>query len=378
MRVEVDLAGRPVVVCGTAAGARRVLRRYAAGGAVVTAAVAGDLPEVAAQLPGVRYERLPAENDIAGWVNLLGSAWLAVAVGPEAARNDRLAGVCGHLRVLLTSEPAARHSGEVTLVGGGPGTSRLLTVEACDALREADVVFYDRLAPPDDLAALAPGAELVDVGKRPYHHPVTQADIEQQMVERAVAGESVVRLKGGDPFVFGRGGEELIACARAGVEVRVVPGVTSAISVPGAAGIPLTHRGVSRAFTVISGHDPLTPEQTRALAELDSTIVILMGMNNLHQITAGLLRSGLAPHTPAAVVERGFTDRQRTVVAPVSSLLEAVRSAGLSSPAVVVLGAVVAVAGQHSFGSSQTADPDSGALLGVEPVPAPVSAVWGP
>jgi uroporphyrin-III C-methyltransferase len=219
-------------------------------------------------------------------------------------------------------------------------------VAACDALRDADVVFFDRLAPTDDLALLAPAAELVDVGKQPYHHPVSQNEIEEQMVSRAVAGDSVVRLKGGDPFVFGRGGEELIACLRAGVPVRTVPGVSSATSVPGSAGIPVTHRGVSRAFTVISGHDPLTEQELKALVALDATVVILMGMNNLPQITAGLLRAGLAADTPAAVVARGFSDRQQAAVATVATLADQVRMLGIDSPAVVVVGQVVAVAEQ--------------------------------
>ncbi|BDZ56164.1 hypothetical protein GCM10025870_32370 [Agromyces marinus] len=147
-------------------------------------------------------------------------------------------------------------SGRVTLVGGGPGDADLLTIAAVRALATADVVLYDRLAPHEALADLAPGADLVDVGKRPGHHALPQSGIEALLVEHARAGRHAVRLKGGDPYVLGRGGEEVLACRRAGVPVAVVPGITSAIAVPAAAGIPLTHRGVSHLFTVVSGHAP--------------------------------------------------------------------------------------------------------------------------
>ncbi|HET9873792.1 MAG TPA: uroporphyrinogen-III C-methyltransferase [Propionibacteriaceae bacterium] len=364
MKLDLDVSGQTVVLCGTAVGVRRAVRRYSSAGATVRVLVDGDLPLVRDQAVGVRYTPQPAADDLAGWVSLLGQACLVVAVGPGAAANERLAGACGQLRILLAQEPAAERDGKVALVGGGPGSPRLLTVEACDILRDADVVFYDRLAPTDDLAALAPAAELINVGKQPYHHPVSQTEIERLMIDRALRGASVVRLKGGDPFVFGRGGEELIACARAGVPARVVPGISSAVSVPGAAGIPVTHRGVSRAFTVISGHDPLSSQQLESLAQLESTLVILMGMNNLNQIAAGLLRAGLAPDTPAAVVERGFSDRQRTTVATVATLADRVRAVGAGSPAVIVIGDVVSVAAEHAAPYGQLREePEVAALL---------------
>jgi uroporphyrin-III C-methyltransferase len=234
--------------------------------------------------------------------------------------------------------------GTVTLVGGGPGDPELLTIAAVRALETADVVLYDRLAPHETLAALAPRAELIDVGKRPGHHPIPQQEIERLLVEHALAGSAVVRLKGGDPFVFGRGGEEVEACRRAGVPVRVVPGVTSAISVPAAAGIPVTHRSTSRLFTVVSGHAPLSPGELEHLAGLGGTIVILMGVTNLPSITAGLARFGMDPHMPAAVVEQGYSARQRTTFGELSTILtEAVR-AGVGSPAVIVIGEVVGLA----------------------------------
>ena len=230
------------------------------------------------------------------------------------------------------------------LVGGGPGTTRLLTLEACEALLDADVVFYDRLAPTADLARLAPGAELIDVGKLPYHHPTSQARIQELIIERARQGQTVVRLKGGDPFVFGRGGEEILACRAAGVDVRVVPGVTSAVAVPAAAGIPVTHRGASRAFTVLSGHLPPSTAELEALAGLGGTLVILMGMASLTQTVTGLVAAGLSADTPAAVVERGFSDSQRTTPGRLGDLPALVGRIGVTSPAVVVIGEVAAFA----------------------------------
>lgn len=234
--------------------------------------------------------------------------------------------------------------GRATLVGGGPGREDLLTVAAVRALGEADVVLYDRLAPHEHLAELAPGAELVDVGKRPGHHAVPQSEIEALLVEHALAGRHVVRLKGGDPYVLGRGSEEVLACHAAGVPVEVVPGVTSAVAVPGAAGIPLTHRGVSHLFTVVSGHAPLTDDELAHLAGLGGTIVVLMGVNSLPQLTAGLVRHGMAADMPVAIVERGFSAGQRTTVGDLAGIVVAAARARVSSPAVVVVGEVVRLA----------------------------------
>ncbi len=244
---------------------------------------------------------------------------------------------------MIDEEPAAER-GQVTLVGGGPGRTSLLTLEAVRVLSRADVIFYDRLAPTTELAEIAPGTELVDVGKSPYHHPVGQRSIEEQMIIRARLGQSVVRLKGGDPFVFGRGGEELQACVQAGVPVTVVPGISSAVAVPASAGIPVTHRGLSRAFTVISGHTPLEDYEFDALVGLGGTIVILMGMANLNQIVTGLGRAGLPGDTPAAVIERGFSDAERSLLTTLDALTGEVLRLDLCSPAVVIIGEVVTVA----------------------------------
>jgi len=235
-------------------------------------------------------------------------------------------------------------TGSVTLVGGGPGDPDLLTVAAVRALAAADVVLFDRLAPHETLRELAPHAELVDVGKRPGHHPIPQDEIERILVAHALAGANVVRLKGGDPFVFGRGGEEVEACRRVGVPVRVIPGVTCAIAVPAAAGIPVTHRKTSRMFTVVSGHAPLSPAELENLAGLGGTIVILMGITNLPSITAGLARFGMDPGMPVAVIEQGYSARQRTTFGSLSTILTESVRAGVGSPAVVVIGEVVRLA----------------------------------
>ncbi|GAA1437252.1 hypothetical protein GCM10009616_38670 [Microlunatus lacustris] len=344
MQIDVDVSGRRVVVLGTLAGTRSVVRRYARAGARVTVAVPDPAAPGVPTTDGVRVVAQPDAADASTLLGLVGPAWLLVLVDAPAELVAPVTALADRLRVLLQHEEPAERGGHVVLVGGGPGCTGLLTLEAVRALREADVVFYDRLAAVEDLADLAPGAELVDVGKRPYHHPVPQHAIEQQLVARARAGQSVVRLKGGDPFVFGRGGEEMLACVQAGVPVRVVPGVSSALAVPAASGIPVTHRGLSHAFTVISGHVPPPAEELAALVRLGGTVVLLMGIANLEQIVTGLCAAGLDPAVPAAVVERGFSPSQRSTFTTVGRLPAEVRRLDLGSPAVVVMGTVVGVA----------------------------------
>lgn len=247
---------------------------------------------------------------------------------------------------------AQRTVGRVSLVGGGPGDLELLTLRAVRLLREADVVVVDRLAPRDGLAELAPGAELVDVGKSPGHHAVPQEAINALLVDRAAAGGRVVRLKGGDPYVFGRGGEELMACRAAGIPVEVVPGVTSAFAVPAAAGIPVTHRGLARSVTVITGHEEVDPEQVDALVRLGGTIVVLMGATRLPDLVRGLLAGGMSPDVPAAVVERGWTEHQRTTTARLADLPEACVARSVSAPAVIVIGEVAALADDPTAGTT--------------------------
>jgi uroporphyrin-III C-methyltransferase len=346
MQIDLDPEGRKVVIFGDVLGGRQALRRFISSGAAVTLATPGPLPAAAERISTVRYAMQPESTDTAGLLRLIGPAWLVVDVGLSLPLRDRISELSAHLHLLMINEVPAPGGGQVTLLGGGPGRTGLLTLEACDALRQADVILYDRLAPTEDLAEIAPGVELIDVGKSPYHHPIPQRTIEHLMITRAKRGESVVRLKGGDPFVFGRGGEEMQACVLAGVPLHVVPGVSSAVAVPAASSIPVTHRGVSKSFTVISGHTPPDPRELEGLVGLGGTIVILMGINNLTQIVAGLCRAGLDPATPAAAIERGFSDAQRSAMSPVGRLPAEVRRLDICAPAVVVIGDVVAVSPQ--------------------------------
>jgi uroporphyrin-III C-methyltransferase/precorrin-2 dehydrogenase/sirohydrochlorin ferrochelatase len=241
--------------------------------------------------------------------------------------------------------PLRRHRagrGRVTLVGGGPGEVDLLTLRGRRRLAEADVVVVDRLAPTSVLAELDPDVVVVDVGKTPDHHPVPQEEINRILVEHALAGRHVVRLKGGDPYVLGRGGEEVLACRAAGVDVEVVPGVTSAFAVPAAAGVPVTHRGLSRSVTVVSGHEDV---DAAALAALDGTLVFLMGVTMLPRIAAGLLAAGKAATTPVAVVENGWRAGQRTTRGTLADIAVRAAEAGVRNPAVIVVGAVAGVEG---------------------------------
>ncbi|WP_432899993.1 uroporphyrinogen-III C-methyltransferase [Micromonospora matsumotoense] len=235
--------------------------------------------------------------------------------------------------------------GRVSLVGAGPGDPELITVKGWRLLTEADVVVADRLVPGLLLDELRPDVELVDAAKIPYGPSRTQEEINRILVDRALAGKVVVRLKGGDPYVFGRGGEELLACAAAGVPVTVVPGVTSAIAVPAAAGVPVTHRAVAHEFTVVSGHvapdSPVSLVRWEALAGLRGTLVVLMGLKNLAAITATLTRHGRDAATPVAVIQEGTTGDQRSLRSTLGAVAADVVEAGLRPPAIVVIGDVV-------------------------------------
>lgn len=253
------------------------------------------------------------------------------------------------------SAPAGRRVGSVALVGAGPGDPELITVRGRRLLAEADVVVADRLVPRLLLDELRPEVELVDATKIPHGPAATQEEINRVLVERALAGATVVRLKGGDPYVFGRGGEELLACAEAGIPVTVVPGVSSPIAAPAAAGIPVTHRGVAHEFTVVSGHlPPDHPDSLvdwAALARLRGTLVVLMGLTNLPSIVAALLAYGRDPDTPAAVVQEGTTGAQRVLRSTLAAVAADARSAGMRPPAVVVVGPVVTALGAAALGS---------------------------
>jgi uroporphyrin-III C-methyltransferase len=236
--------------------------------------------------------------------------------------------------------------GKVYLIGAGPGDPELVTLKAVRALRTADIVLHDDLVNPAILAHARPGARIVPVGKRGGCRSTPQAFIERLMVRLARRGHVVARLKGGDPFVFGRGGEELAALRAAGVECEVVSGVTAGIGVPAAAGIPVTHRGLARGVAFVTGHtrEGTAPDWS-ALARAGLTIVVYMGIATLPEIVAGLRAGGMASGTPAAAIQHGTTSRQQQVITTLADLPGAVAAAGLGSPAILVIGEVVAMAG---------------------------------
>ena len=390
-----DLTGRRVVVVGAGRVAARRVHGLAAAGAEVVV-VAPDVDD-AVRITGVTVHRrafVPADLD---------GAWLAAACTDDAAVNAAVSDAAGTRQIFCVraddanrgsarTPAVARHEdvtvavnggddpgraralrdaiaaaleagdlplrgyrraatgGSVALVGGGPGDPELITVRGRRLVSDADVVVVDRLAPRQLLDVLPDDVEVIDCGKSPHRHNLTQAEINEVLVARALAGKRVVRLKGGDPFVFGRGGEEWLACLAAGVPVTVVPGISSALAAPALAGIPLTHRGLAADFTVVSGHlDPGRPADQGVdwpgLAANAGTLVILMAMDRLDLIAEALVEHGRAPSTPAAVVHRAATDRQQVVRARLDGIAEAARSAGLGAPAVVVVGAVVDVLG---------------------------------
>jgi uroporphyrin-III C-methyltransferase len=325
--MELNVTGLDALVVGGDARAAGQVAALLDGGAAVTVIA----PEAVATIEDLH------DRGLVTWVprdlglDDLGPYDLVLKGHPTVA-DDRILGI-----------------GSVTLVGGGPGDPGLVTVAGREAIESADVIVTDRLAPLAALGWARPGAEVVDVAKIPGGRSTSQDDINQLLVKHAKAGRHVVRFKGGDSFVFGRGGEELLACAAAGIEARVVPGVTSAIAAPALAGIPVTHRGLTQGFTVVSGHVPPDhPDSTLdydALARSGTTIVVLMGVRTLAAICAALIDGGLAPQTPAAVVADGAMPSQRVVRATLATLDEAASAAGLGAPSVAVIGDVTAIPG---------------------------------
>jgi uroporphyrin-III C-methyltransferase len=234
-----------------------------------------------------------------------------------------------------------RGGGIVYLVGAGPGDPELITVRGLRCLRQADVVVYDRLVDARLLAEAPPAARRVYAGKSPGRQALRQQEIDALLVRQARAGRVVVRLKGGDPFVFGRGGEEALACAAAGVAWEAVPGVTSAVAVPGLAGIPLTQRGVAASFAVVTGHCAGADRLDWAALARVETLVVLMGAARLGEITALLARHGKPLDTPAAIVENGTREDERVLTGTLGDIAEIAAAAGLASPATLVIGEVV-------------------------------------
>jgi uroporphyrin-III C-methyltransferase/precorrin-2 dehydrogenase/sirohydrochlorin ferrochelatase len=390
------LAGRRVLVAGGGAVAgRRVPALLDAGAAVflVSPEVTGSLEDLA-QSGRIEWARRRLQpGDTAG-------AWLVCACTDDPAANaalvaeadrDRIwsiraddaqqshvwtpaSGLAGDVQVgVLSGDPrhsaglrdaivtglrtgtvgarrGRQHRSGVALVGGGPGDPGLITVRGRQLLAEADVVVTDRLAPRSVLDELSPDVEIVDVAKIPYGRSVAQEHINAALIEHARAGKFVVRLKGGDPYVFGRGAEEVIACLQAGVPVTVVPGITSAVAVPAAANVPVTHRGVAQEFSVVSVHvppgDPRSTVDWPALAAMQGTLVLLMAVERLAAVAETLIRHGRSAQTPVSVIADGTLPTQRTIVATLDNVASSVVKDGIRPPAVVVIGEVVNVAAE--------------------------------
>jgi uroporphyrin-III C-methyltransferase/precorrin-2 dehydrogenase/sirohydrochlorin ferrochelatase len=265
-----------------------------------------------------------------------------VEAGQLEAATDSLVGKLERSLFEATSP----RTGSVSLVGAGPGDPDLLTLRALKRLQSADVVVHDRLVSDGVLAHVPPAAERIDVGKRAGHRGPTQAEINALLVRLASDGRRVVRLKGGDPFVFGRGGEEALALARAGITFEIVPGLSSALAAPAAAGIPVTHRGLSGSVTIVNGHAADELQDWTGLARARGSLVFLMAVEHLQVIAAALLKHGRPADEPAAIVEWATTPRQRVVEAPLSEIASAGRAAQVSAPAVFIVGPVAALRGE--------------------------------
>ena len=347
---RIDLAGRPVVVVGGDGPALGHIAELLDAGASVT---------VVAETAVATVEDL-ADRGLIVWhrhaftVADLDYVWLAVAATADPRINTTIALEAETRRILTVRVDAAptddiATTGRVVLVGGGPGDPGLLTLAGKEAIERADVIVTDRLAPLAALQWARPDAEIIDVAKVPGGRSTSQEEINRLLVEHAKSGKNVVRFKGGDSFVFGRGGEELIACLDAGIAAHVIPGVTSAIAAPAAVNIPVTHRGVNQGFTVISGHlPPADPESTldyAALARSGTSLVLLMAVRTLPAIAVALIEGGMDPETPAAIIADGALPSQNVVRATVSTIAEAAREAAIKAPAVTVIGGVAAIDG---------------------------------
>ncbi len=234
-------------------------------------------------------------------------------------------------------------TGYVYLTGAGPGDPKLLTIKALESIKEADVIIYDRLVNEEILKECKEGAELIYAGKFPKNHTLRQEQIHALLGEKAKEGKIVTRLKGGDPFVFGRGGEEAVYLRERGIPFEIIPGVTAGIAAPAYAGIPVTHRDFGGTFAVVTGHYPKQrkKEMWEALAKGMDTVIFYMGMSELREITAMLIKYGKDRETPAAVIEWGTTEKQKTVATTLCNLADEVKKNGLKNPAIVIVGEVV-------------------------------------
>lgn len=390
--VGLRLTGKKVVVVGGGTVAQRRVPLLIGAGAdvhVITRAATPAVEALADQKPGITLRlRDYREGDLDG-------AWYAIAATDDPAVNSAVVAEAERRHIFCVRADAAREGtavtpasfdhdgllvgvlaggehrrsaairsaireafqqgvinpdtsdvmrGGVALVGGGPGDPELITVRGRRLLARADVVVADRLAPPELLAELGPHVEVIDAAKIPYGRAMAQDAINDVLVERARAGQFVVRLKGGDPYVFARGYEEVLACTGAGIPVTVVPGVTSAIGVPALAGVPVTHRGVNHEFVVVSGHlAPDHPESLvnwNALAQLSGTLVLLMAVERIELFAEALTKGGRPAETPVLVVQHGTTAAERILRTTLADAPSRIRADGIRPPAIVVIGPV--------------------------------------
>ena len=395
--VGLRLAGKKVVLIGGGTVAQRRVPLLLANGAdvhVITRAATPAVEAMAGQDPGITLEiRDYRDGDLA-------DAWYAIAATDEPETNAAIVAEAERRRIFCVRADAGREGtavtpasfsyegllvgvlasgahrrsaavrsairealadgriapeavvsgdshvvpGGVALVGGGPGDPELITVRGRRLLAHADVVVADRLAPPELLAELPAHVEVIDAAKIPYGRAMAQDAINEVLIDRARSGKFVVRLKGGDPFVFARGYEEVLACAEAGIPVTVVPGVTSAIAVPALAGVPVTHRAVNHEFVVVSGHlSPDHPESLvnwEALAQLSGTLVLLMAVERIELFADALRKGGRPAQTPVLVVQHGTTSAERILRATLADVPERIRAEGIRPPAIIVIGPV--------------------------------------
>jgi len=341
-----DLGGRQVVVCGagpTAIAPIRGLLDAQAHVTVIGIEPATSISDLADRGLLILILRAVELDDLAG-------AMLVVPATGDPLLDREILKLARQRGVPAVQPPGAPDApvttnGSVILVGGGPGDPGLITVAGLEAVRIADVVVCDRLAPQSVLQDTKPGAEIIDVAKIPKGAATSQVRINALLVDRARAGLTVVRLKGGDSFVFGRGGEEWQACADAGIPVRVIPGVSSATAGPALAGVPLTHRQLTQGFTVVSGHvppgDPGSTLDWAALARANTTLLIMMGVATLPAITAELIKDGLPEDTPAMTVADAGMPTQLAVHGTLADIARATKDAGIRPPAITVIGSVV-------------------------------------
>jgi uroporphyrin-III C-methyltransferase len=359
--VDLPVAGRTVLVAGSSARAMTTTGALVRAGAevtVVSPAPTAYLADLADRSLVALHRRELRASDIDSAAVVFACTEVADLdrwIAEEAFRRGVFCiGAVGNHRA---GRSGRRRAGRVTLVGGGPGDPRLLTIAGRDAIAGADVIVTDRLAPVSALAELAPHAVIIDASKIPGGRRVEQSDINAMLIRHALDGKTVVRLKGGDGFVFGRGGEEVDECVRAGVAVDVIPGVSSSIAAPASAMIPATHRGLTQGFTVISGHvPPEHPESTidyAALARANTTIILMMAVANLDAITEALIEGGMDRSTPAAVIADGSLPSQREVRARLDTIADAARTAGVGPPATTVIGAVAGFVPGHAVRQSR-------------------------